>query len=434
MSPAISDVQSRRGHAAAAALRTEVGLFRLAVAVLAVHVVDDSFVQPASGTTAAGHLVSGLLPLLLLVLAAWGYPRRRPGLRALVAIALGGIGLVAGASGAGYHALNAGPSGADFTGLLAIPAGLLLVVLGLVTLWRTRRLDDRKRWRYPRRLLLSVLAPLTAFFVVFPISLGWLATHAMTATVPKAELGVPYEDVSFTTSDGLRLVGWYVPSRNGAAVIAFPGRNGPQQHTRMLARHGYGVLLFDRRGEGDSDGDSNLFGWGGEKDIYAAIDFLERRSDVDPDRIGGIGFSVGGELMLQAAAESGRLNAVISEGAGTRTLAEELEELPTSDLAQALPMLALKTASVAVFSNTAPPPRLTDLLPRLTAPLLLIWAPNGGNAETMNPEYHRLAGGPASIWEMPDAMHIKGITAQPREYERRVVGFLDAALLDQPAP
>ena len=43
-----------------AALRTEAGLFRLAVGVLALHVVDDSFLQPASGTSAAGHLASGL--------------------------------------------------------------------------------------------------------------------------------------------------------------------------------------------------------------------------------------------------------------------------------------------------------------------------------------------------------------------------------------
>jgi hypothetical protein len=402
--------------------------FVVGAALIALHVVDDSFLQPASGTSAADHLASGLLPLSILGLAAWGYPRRRPGLRALFAIPLGAIGIIAGATGAGYHAVEAGPSGTDFSGLLALAAGLLLLALGLVVLWRSRRLDDRKRWRYPRRVLLTLLVPVVAFYVVLPVGLGWFATHAINPTVPAAQLGVPYEDVSLTTSDGLTLAGWYVPSRNGAAIITYPGRGGPQKHARMFARNGYGVLLFDRRGEGESDGDSNLFGWGGEKDIYAAIDFLERRPDVDPNRIGGIGFSVGGEMMLQAAAESGRLDAVVSEGAGTRTFAEELEELSPGDLATALPMLALKTAAVSVFSNTPPPPKLTDLMPSLTAPALLIWAPNGGNAETMNPEYHRLAGGPASIWEINDAMHIQGITAHPEEYEKRVVGFFDSAL------
>ncbi len=88
----------------------------------------------------------------------------------------------------------------------------------------------------------------------------------------------------------------------------------------MLAENGYGVLLFDRRGEGASDGDGNLYGWGGARDIDAAVDFLKKRADVDPGRIGGIGFSVGGELMLEAAAGNQDIAAVVSEGAGTRTL------------------------------------------------------------------------------------------------------------------
>ena len=87
-------------------------------------------------------------------------------------------------------------------------------------------------------------------------------------------------------------------------MIAFPGRNGPQKQTRMLARHGYGVLLFDRRGEGESEGDPNSWGWGGGQDVKAAIAYLQHRPDVDPGRIGGIGLSVGGEMMLETAAET----------------------------------------------------------------------------------------------------------------------------------
>ena len=64
-----------------------------------------------------------------------------------------------------------------------------------------------------------------------------------------------------------------LPSRNRAAVIVVPGRSGPAAHARMLARHGYGVLLFDRRGEGESEGDVNAFGWGGDADIKAAVTF-----------------------------------------------------------------------------------------------------------------------------------------------------------------
>ena len=53
-----------------------------------------------------------------------------------------------------------------------------------------------------------------------------MVTHSARAYVPSAELGTAYEDVAFMTSDGLRLEGWYVPTKNGATVIVFPGAQG----------------------------------------------------------------------------------------------------------------------------------------------------------------------------------------------------------------
>ena len=64
-----------------------------------------------------------------------------------------------------------------------------------------------------------------------------------------------------------------------------------------------------------SEGDPNIFGWQGERDIHAAVEFLQNCPDVDPERIGGIGLSVGGEMMIEAAAESTALKAIVSEGA-----------------------------------------------------------------------------------------------------------------------
>ena len=98
--------------------------------------------------------------------------------------------------------------------------------------------------------------------------------------MPAADLGAPHEDVRFTTSDGLELHGWYVPSRSSAAVIAVPGRKGAGARPDAR-RHGYGVLLFDRRGEGESGGDPNAWGWGGDR-LQAAIAWLAARPDVDP--------------------------------------------------------------------------------------------------------------------------------------------------------
>ena len=412
-------------------LRDERSLFLLGTSLVALHVVDDSVLQPPAGTSAADHLAGGLVPLALLVWAAWAHGRVRAGWRGLLALTVGTFGVGIGALEAGYYTTAVGPSGDDFSGLLAIPAGLLLLGIGAIGLWRSRRRDGSLRRRVARRGLLVVAAALAAFFVAQPVLFAYAVTHIQRASVPPDQLGVAHEHVSFTTSDGLRLRGWYIPSRNGAAVVDFPGRLGTQVAARMLARHGYGVLLFDRRGEGRSEGGGNLLGWGGDKDITAAVDWLKRRPDVDPRRIGGIGFSVGGELMLEAAAKDPDLAAVVSDGAGARQLSEDKQALGGSGFWVMSPAFALLNGAVAVFSDTTPPASLTDLVPRIAPrPVLFIWAPDGGNAtEVLSPEYHRIAGPNASLWAIPHAKHIMGIEAQPRAYDRRVVAFFDEALL-----
>jgi uncharacterized protein len=426
---ALPRVASQRHRLAglATTLRRELGLFRLGVAVIALHVVDDAFVQPQPGTSAGDHLVSGLAPLVLLGLAAWGHSRLRGGRRGAMALVFGVFGIVAGIEALHYTS-KVGASGDDYTGLLSIPAGLLLLGLGAVTLWRTRRADGSRAWRYLRRLLLGAASVAIALFLVAPLSGGYLFTHLGRPIVPEANLGGPYEHVSFTTSDGLELAGWYVPSRNGAAVIAFPGRNGPQAQTRMLARHGYGVLLFDRRGQGASEGDPHAFGWEGEKDIEAAIAFLQHRPDVDPERIGGIGLSIGGELMLHAAAKTDALKAVVSEGAGSRSVGE-FRKMPGATAVQH-GVETMITAGLTLFSNSPPPPLMPDIVGRIAPrPVFIIWATHGVDTEVLNREYFKAAGEPKTLWEIPDAEHVGGLAARPAVYERRVVGFFDDALL-----
>ncbi|HET8953350.1 MAG TPA: CocE/NonD family hydrolase, partial [Solirubrobacteraceae bacterium] len=169
------------------------------------------------------------------------------------------------------------------------------------------------------------------------------------------------------------------------------------------------------------------FGWSDAKDIDAAVAWLQRQPDVRGGRIGGIGFSVGGEMMLQAAASDTRLRAVVSEGAGARSVREEA--LYGARAILALPEQAVQTASLAVLSGTPPPPSLDDLVPRI-APrdVLLVAAPRSGKGEELNENYRRGAGPHATLWEIPEAPHVGGLQARPREYEQRVVGFFDRAL------
>ena len=404
-------------------------MFRIALAVVALHIADDNFFQPQPGTSATDHLASGLIPLVLLGLAAWAYPRLPGAGRGALALAAGMLSIAAG-SEAFHYTREVGPSGDDFTGLLCLPAGLALLILGAATLWRTRRTHGHLAWRYGRRALLGIAGVFVGLLVVIT-GYSYGTTHVGRAVVPPDRLGVAHEDVTFTTADGLELQGWYVPSRNGAAVIAFPGRSGSQPKARMLARHGYGVLLFDRRGEGESEGEPNAWGWGGDADVKAAIAYLQRRPDVDPDRIGGIGLSVGGEMMIETAAETDALAAVVSEGAGARSTAEDMDhdDPALGKWTFGLAMSVVKSAAVAVSSNQTPPANLKTLAADVEQPMLLIAAPNAPTGEQLNRGYAKAAGRSATLWEIPESDHVGGQEARPQEYERRVVAFFDRALL-----
>jgi fermentation-respiration switch protein FrsA (DUF1100 family) len=136
-------------------------------------------------------------------------------------------------------------------------------------------------------------------------------------------------------------------------------------------------------------------------------------------------------MMIQTAAETDALKAVASEGAGTRSLREAVDTPPSADTWLGIPFKAVETVATAVFHNQAPPASLVDLVPKIAPPpLLLMYSGTGQGGEVqLNPEFYRAAGGPKTLWEIPDAGHTAGIRAQPAQYEQRVIAFFDQALL-----
>jgi len=406
----------------------EAALVRTGVAAIALHVADDNFVQPARGTSAGDHLASGLVPVVILAALAAVYPRLRAGARAGMAMTLGGLGIAAGVPAA-YYLLDGSASGDHYTGLVALAAGAAMLMTIPVTLWNARRTGGSRRRRYVRRAGTIAAAPVVGamlvWLIVFPIGFSYGYTHTgRTAVAP--DLRVPYESVTVTTSDSLELTASYVPSKNRAAVILFPGATRSDE-ARMLIRHGYGVLLLDPRGQGASEGDTVR--WAGDRDLLAGLEYVRGRADVDRGRIGAFGFSVGGEILLEAAAQSTGFKAVVSEGAGFRI--GDADDLSGADRLLLAPIMPVLTAATAVFSNHRPPPPIVDRIGRI-APrsVFLIYADPGMGGETVrHPKYYAAAGEPKAIWKVPGAEHTGGLDARPAEYERRVTAFFDGALL-----
>ncbi len=398
-------------------------VFICAAAALAAHILTDAFIAPRPGIARLDHVVAALVPLTLLGLSAWLFPRLGHVLQAAMSLTLGVVTLVGG--GVALQSIRGGMS--TWTGMLLVPAGIAFVGLGVWLLWRGRRRDGR---RFLRALLLAAAFVVGAYVIVLPISIAIIATNRPAKPCPAADaadLGSPVEAVAVRTADGLTLHGWYVRSENGAAVVAFP-REWTSPQARMLVKHGYGVLLLDMRGHGNSEGDPNAFGWGSTADLKAGLAFLERQPDVSGGRIGGIGLSVGGEQLIETAAIDSRLKAIVSEGAGERSVRESLIRGVRGWAA--VPSMAVQTAALTVFSGHTPPPPLRDLVAQV-APrsLFLVYAENGGGGEELTPQYYAAAAQPKEQWLVPGAGHTGGLAAHPEEYERRVIEYFDRELL-----
>jgi len=314
--------------------------------------------------------------------------------------------------------------------LLVAPFAALgaALLLGAVLAIRERPRAGSHVRRWGRRALTLAVAVLVLLFVVAPIGAAVWITQAPRESV--SSFSLPHRDVTLHTRDRLELAAWYVPSRNGAAVVVVHGgggnRNGSERHARMLAHAGYGVLLYDARGNGESEGRHDAMGWTWEPDVHAAVDYLSRRPDVSAG-IGALGLSTGAEAVLQAAARSDRVDAVVADGAIARNLTET-RQLSGAAAAQAIPYYGLMLGTIRVLTGRPQPPPLQKLVPQIAPRPALLIATGEGAERTMNRAYHRAAPH-TQLWELPHTGHTLGLKQQPQAYSERVILFFDRALL-----
>ncbi|HMN45922.1 MAG TPA: alpha/beta fold hydrolase [Povalibacter sp.] len=240
--------------------------------------------------------------------------------------------------------------------------------------------------------------------------------------------------VAFTAHDDNRIAGWYVPAKNRAAVIVTHGTNADRSsmldEIRLLADAGFGVLAFDWPGDGESTGEVR---WGApeREALRGAIDWLAARSDVDPDRLGAFGFSMGGYFVTRIAAEDPRLRAVVIASGPPSYLAYVRRNHRQHGWLSRLPAeFAIRRVGM---QHEAMPPIdcIAAIAPR---PVLLL----GGSEDRSIPpdmtrELFERAGEPKALWMIDGAAHGHYIGAAPDDYPRRIIDFYATHLADRSA-
>ena len=415
---------------------SETVVFRAATAIALVHAVDDAFLNRQPGVDLEQHALAAVLSLAAGVGAIVAFPRLRPGLRAAIALLFGVFAIVNGALHVRHISVD-GAAASDYPGVLALAAGVVLVVLGLAIpfLHRGEGAPTKgRRWAY--RALAVVAGFLVAYAFVYPVGVAIVVTHKYREPIGNPP-SAAYRPVTFQSSDALELSGWYRPSRNRAAVVIVHGgggdRTGAVRHAELLARHGYGVLVYDSRGRGESEGSPVAIGWGWEKDVAGALAFLQERPDVDRKRIGGLGLSTGADVLFEVGAKDRDLKAVVADGATAESFADYRN---LKGLDAAAPYWWTMYAAARVLSGSSPGEPLKELVARVSpTPLLLVSTGGSLPAELdMNRFYAEAAREPVALWELPEVDHTAAIRERPEEYERRVTGFFDQALLKPGTP
>ena len=203
------------------------------------------------------------------------------------------------------------------------------------------------------------------------------------------------------------------------------------EEAQMLARHGYGVLLTTVRAHDRSDGKLISIGFREMQDLDAWYQFLLARPEVDPEKIGLLGNSMGGSLVIQYAAQNDRIGAVVAHSAPSSlddvvgTSITHFTGLPAFPFAPAIVFWAER--EVGVDSAEISAKRwIGEISPR---PILLLH----GGAETVisvdsGQLLYEAAGEPKELWFEPALDHTDFDIELPEQYEARVVGFYDRYL------
>lgn len=152
-----------------------------------------------------------------------------------------------------------------------------------------------------RVALLSYLAAMGLLYL-FQSKLVYYPQRAIEAT--PSSLGMEYQDVSLTTTDGVRLSAWYVPAPRARGTVLFCHGNAGNISHRLDSIYLFhqlrlNVLIFDYRGYGTSEGKPTEEGT--YRDAEAAWEYLTSERGVPPGRIVVFGRSLGGPIAARLA-------------------------------------------------------------------------------------------------------------------------------------
>lgn len=266
-------------------------------------------------------------------------------------------------------------------------------------------------------------------------------THAARNPVTRGPMvdAPTFEDVSFGTSDGLTLRGWFFPVPGDRAAIIVHGKDGNriggenrtiEKMANMLIPDGFSVLLFDLRGSGQSDGDRFSLGFQERRDVAAAIDYLTGRGFRE-DRLALIGISMGAGTVLQSLLLRPSVGAVVADSSYADAPTIVTEDLQTIAHVSSWFTPGVLLMSKLAFGLDGDQVRPVDVVrAHPERPFLFIHC-DGDQLIALHHAYELRAASanPASdLWVAAACQHAWAFNNYPQAYHARLIAFLDSQI------
>jgi pimeloyl-ACP methyl ester carboxylesterase len=276
-------------------------------------------------------------------------------------------------------------------------------------------------------------------FVSFRVADGITKLERQPLVPEAGTVSARHEDVSFRSTDGLLLKGWWFVAtgpRADKAVVFVHGRGQnriissfrPDRIAPIFLARGWNVLLFDLRGHGESEGERYSLGQYEPRDIIAAIELAAERSGIHKQRVALIGESLGAGSAIMTVAVDPAIGPIVTDSAyaDAYTVVSEVGQnytglpswfTPGIVLAGKL-FFGLDVASVRPVDVVRSHPERAWLFIQCTADATV--HPHHGTdlkAASANPR--------SELWMVDGCAHVQAFVEHPAEWQQHVVTFLD---------
>jgi uncharacterized protein len=289
------------------------------------------------------------------------------------------------------------------------------------------------RWLYWVKLTLATISILllafagTILWVSYRQTVDYLQPARQTSSGEYLQAnGINVRDIELLTEDGVRLSAWYTPPKNGTVILVAHGYGASrsEHYHALFASHGYGVIAWDFRAHGKSEGDFSSLGYYEVLDAKAALDFALAQPGVE--HIGAWGGSMGAVTMIRATAQYPEIEALVADSPFI-TLEEEMDlRVPFPIMRSLIRFFAERESGVSVAS-VRPVDDIAHISPR---PVFIIQGMGDGMVPIDSAErLYDAAGEPRQLWTEKDVPHLNMYAFYKTRYTKRVINFFDEYLL-----